>query len=644
MHLTDEKIIEMLIDYVTDSRYKQAVLIDGEWGSGKTYFIEEKLLEILNDTLSGRSVFYISLYGLDDFAQIMDEIYTVAFKDYFDKKLGDGKGEKLGKGLNLASKILSAGLKYFNIDSKELPSLSDIKQIKDAVIIFDDLERCNINVNQLFGFINNLVEHNNIKVILVANQAQIGKMEISRDLPQKYLVSLDSRILLDKVEGNKKDPKFTETKSINIDELISRTTKLFSEDILYKKIREKLIGLTIYYQADFNVIYESIIKKYVKYEKAKTQLDSNKQVVLDIFEKKQHYNIRTLIFGMMAYEKFFEILDAITFDPPKYLQEQKEQVLKYTMELSIQIKSGKPSYSWKNSTAETGMVYSGKWVFGESVYGYKFVDTYLMHRYLNSDEITKTIKSIMVEKKEAYDYHEAKNALVYNQLYYWWELEDEEILDYLSKIKGELTKQDYHPRYFKNIIVTLMQMKYNHLDGIVYEEYISLMKSKLENHNAPFEKQNLQILSDDKDFVQQYNSIAQPLFDVIDNKEKESKEILNHYLNDKESWGYNFAIKCKENKQAFLEDYKFLFYIDPDKVIEKLKVSSVKDIYSFLDGIKAVYNFSNLNDFFKADTFNIHSLLDKMDVEKLSQGKCTRKIVLKKLQSKLQESLELINK
>ena len=205
MNLDDNKLINILLDYVKDNTYKQAVLIDGEWGSGKTFFIKEKLIPELKRNYSEYSILYISLYGLDSCSQLMNEIYEAQYSNIIRKNLGDSKGELLEKGLNIAGKLITTGLKYFNIDPKDLPSISDIKDIKDIIIIFDDLERCNIDVNQLLGFINNLVEHNDIQVIIVANQAEIGRINTTKDLATKYLVAMDERINLPEDESCKKD-------------------------------------------------------------------------------------------------------------------------------------------------------------------------------------------------------------------------------------------------------------------------------------------------------------------------------------------------------------------------------------------------------------------------------------------------------
>ena len=45
--LTNDEIIEAILHYVDEDLYNYAVLIDGEWGCGKTYFIKEHLYDEL---------------------------------------------------------------------------------------------------------------------------------------------------------------------------------------------------------------------------------------------------------------------------------------------------------------------------------------------------------------------------------------------------------------------------------------------------------------------------------------------------------------------------------------------------------------------------------------------------------------------
>ena len=37
--MTDSQITQEILRYIEDSSYDYAVLIDGEWGCGKTYYI-----------------------------------------------------------------------------------------------------------------------------------------------------------------------------------------------------------------------------------------------------------------------------------------------------------------------------------------------------------------------------------------------------------------------------------------------------------------------------------------------------------------------------------------------------------------------------------------------------------------------------
>lgn len=635
MNLDDNELIKILLDYVKDDVYKQAVLIDGEWGAGKTFFIKEKLIPKLKSNYSEYSILYISLYGLDSCSQLMNEIYEAQYSNIIRENWGESKGEVLKKGLNIAGKFITIGLKYFNIDTKDLPSISDIKDIKDIIIIFDDLERCNIDVNQLLGFINNLVEHNNIQVIIVANQAEIGRINTTKDLATKYLVAMDERINLPEDKSCKKD-KQSETKVLNKEALINRIDKLFFEDINYN---EKLIGLTISYKADFNDIYESIVDKYVTDSNSNDYLKAHKQIVLEIFGRRNHHNIRTLIFGIKAYEKIFEVINEIAFNPVCYLDNEKEKILRYTIELSINIKLGKQLYSWKNTSTKAGVIeYEDT-----NIFGYKFIDNYLLHHYLDDEEVKTLITNIMNENKKIKELRDSKNELSFNKLDCWRMLEDEEIVTLLDNIKIELKSEKYEPSYFKNIILTLMDLKKINLGNIVYEDYINLMKNKLEKFEQPFERYSLELLSTDDALLEEYNELVKPLFDIIDEKEKEShKDSIDYVIND--PWDKNFVSTCKQNRLKHLSEHKFLYYINPNDVIKRLVSSNVSEIYNFFDGIASIYSASNINEFFKDDISSIRSLIEKMDIEELSESKVTRRIALEKLKERLQNILQNIEK
>ena len=51
MFLSNDEIIKVMLEYIEEDKYKSAILINGEWGSGKTFFITEKLSKVIKDKI-----------------------------------------------------------------------------------------------------------------------------------------------------------------------------------------------------------------------------------------------------------------------------------------------------------------------------------------------------------------------------------------------------------------------------------------------------------------------------------------------------------------------------------------------------------------------------------------------------------------
>lgn len=58
-------------------------------------------------------------------------------------------------------------------------SIKMFQEISQYIIFFDDLERCMISITELLGYINELVEHKNVKTLLIANEDKIREIEAS---------------------------------------------------------------------------------------------------------------------------------------------------------------------------------------------------------------------------------------------------------------------------------------------------------------------------------------------------------------------------------------------------------------------------------------------------------------------------------
>lgn len=161
---------------------KKAVLLDGEWGCGKTFFVNKVLRSELEKE-KDYQVFQISLYGISNVDKIQDIIYSNWLASILEEKT-----EKFGR----LGNVLTKGIDIFGksaisfIESKlgtEGSATAAGKEVLDKaigkdkklVLIFDDIERCQINIIELMGFLNNLCENNGYKLILIANEKEINR-------------------------------------------------------------------------------------------------------------------------------------------------------------------------------------------------------------------------------------------------------------------------------------------------------------------------------------------------------------------------------------------------------------------------------------------------------------------------------------
>lgn len=173
MNVVEEYLTDYL-EYAGDVRH--AVLIDGPWGAGKTYFINE-FIKIYKERHQECKLSFVqvSLYGVKRTSDIDSEIVRVMCPLMFSKPVVIGK--------SIAKSLLKGWLKI-DIDGDKK---ADVKLSGDefgalfqdgpfdssAVYIFDDLERCEVPIDELFGYLNNFVEHQKSKVILIANREYI---------------------------------------------------------------------------------------------------------------------------------------------------------------------------------------------------------------------------------------------------------------------------------------------------------------------------------------------------------------------------------------------------------------------------------------------------------------------------------------
>lgn len=312
--------------YMGLSNPQFAVLINGKWGSGKTYFIKSKVDKWDTElkTSKGNSIvkkttfwqkneqkegdedillkpLYISLYGISSTSQISDKIKEALNPLFYSKGAKIIKNILLGAvktatHINLDSDGdgKSDGKVSFNINSIGLLKGGDERIKGEKLIIFDDLERCKLTISELFGYINEFVEHYSCKVILLSEESK----------------------MLEKCEEEKE---------------------------AYKEFKEKLIGQTFTIQADIEKAINAFINKLTS-SKEKEFLEKSKELIKSVFISSKIENLRILRQSILDFERFIKQFDTVISEHKNYNAFLKN-LLGHFILVYLEFKSGNVSIS-----------------------------------------------------------------------------------------------------------------------------------------------------------------------------------------------------------------------------------------------------------------------------------------------------------
>ena len=181
----NENISQYLLKYVTNPDPRYAVMLKGKWGCGKSYFIQKWIKEYKDEIKKGNVVIdpiYVSLYGLKETSQITEAIDRALHPFLY------SKGAELVKGVfKLAGKVIfKTSLDLDNngkedlsmdatLDSLSLLTSRNNNEVVTKIIVFDDLERCLIDMKLILGYINSFVEHGACHVIIVGDETHIDE-------------------------------------------------------------------------------------------------------------------------------------------------------------------------------------------------------------------------------------------------------------------------------------------------------------------------------------------------------------------------------------------------------------------------------------------------------------------------------------
>ena len=327
-----EDLVESILDYIRSDYTDYAIMINGEWGSGKTYFWNHKIRnKIENMTVNGKKLttIYMSLYGISNLEDISKKIFIETtqlmdknLKRYMDANSQTFIPEYAKTGLDMAN--------FFGVTQNgDKVDYENFFSTDDKVLCFDDLERANVDVIDILGYINNFVEHDHIKTIIICNEKELSTKLKSSNLEMKTFIAT---YLLDKQD------KLLNTERPMVEKIEDTIEDVFDKANDYERIKEKLIGETFEYAPEFTYIINGLLIRYENNTELIRFLRENTNLIVSTFIKSGTRNLRILKHALNDFKKIF---DMVNKSYPNTNNRILQTMLIFTIAISFEIKAGK---------------------------------------------------------------------------------------------------------------------------------------------------------------------------------------------------------------------------------------------------------------------------------------------------------------
>lgn len=616
-YLDEDGITTEIISYVKSKIYNYAVLIDGDWGSGKTYFVQNQLIPKLE--ASEYSPIYISLYGIDSIESVSQKIALFLLLN----KVPAEKKSVVKQCLPvIGSFVLPIGQTLLNISGLSIlepllkPSTEDIpwekiltsfSDSRPRIFIFDDLERCSLPINEILGYINGLVEHESEKVIIVANQKAIGKMSLRNNLEAKYQVVLNPQLHLSEKARNPSRSYYTSQDNLvdktitefTPDKLKRLTAELFSENVLYKEIKEKLVGQELYFHPSLNKTIPQIIDSSSLDDEGKKVLAQSFDKIAHVFQQEKCLNLRSFQSALVTFTRIWNLpfdKDINPLDRCELLEDLFIAILHST----IQKKKGGHRHKWEQGKSYAQYCYSENPLdFTRWFLGFRFIEDYIFDSTLNNENAISTINAY-VQNEITKPREKSHDPL--QKIANYWLMSDAEVENLHKELYDCIGIHDYTLiELFK-----LLSFVYKLSDlgfSVDVDQFFQKIHDAI-NKMPPFSREDMgyfqlsmldgSFLSSDSPSFPAFKQRCNELLDLMKKKSHKTEDVqIVALFKEKDSWGQKFYEYVTANRDTFLSDKAFLSKFDMDVLVEKLSISSPEDWYAFRRAISLVYDLSS---------------------------------------------------
>ena len=299
---------------------------------GKTHFWNHKIRKKIESMqLNGRryTTIYMSLYGISNLEDISKKIFIETtqlmdknLKKYMEANEQTTIPEYAKTGIDMAN--------FFGVTQNgDKVDYAEFFSTDDKVLCFDDLERANVDVIDILGYINNFVEHDHIKTIIICNEKELSTKLKSSNLEMKTFIAT---YLLDKQD------ELNRTDKPIVEKIQQKIENVFDKANDYERIKEKLIGETFEYAPQFDYIINGILMRYENNTDLIHFLRENTRLIILTFERSGTRNLRILKHALNDFKKVYEMVNR---SYPNTSHKIMQTMLIFTIAISFEIKAGK---------------------------------------------------------------------------------------------------------------------------------------------------------------------------------------------------------------------------------------------------------------------------------------------------------------
>lgn len=582
------ELLKEIEKFYESRKYDYALMINGQWGCGKTYFVKEELIKHFDNHEKKPDTLYISLYGINDVKDVSD---TLLLKRLAQKFKLDGINSKVFQvSKYFVGNAIWTLLNRYNISTKKgRKELEALVNYDNTIVIFDDLERCNCDVNQILGFINNFVEHSKATVIVVANEEEINRLNNDNNYERQMMLAMNPNIDIeisnienpDEAHWIKQENK---DKPFSIKELELRRAELFSRKNKYLLFKEKVIGRTIEYEPDLRAVFLELIKS-LKNDMLEKCIIGDVDTLVDYAITDNHKNIRTFQFFLEKISYIFEMINN------EYIEAHKDLV-RYCYRTSIKYASGKKLPDWKE---EYGLIGFGDfWDMKEYLNGFRFVDEFVKGKSVGSAFANHVMRNYVQQVSE-----EAKlKEDPFNKLKEWSSSEDAQVDAWLDKVKEKLDNDGYSPLLFSDILNLISNIEAKEVCVQKCNDVWEAMKHSAQNISI---KEKFELLGNRYPFFDQDNEETQSKYDK---RWGELVKIIRARNNDSEESNFTSAIQDNDNwakkifklstQDSYIEGHSFIYWLDTSKLVELIMECNNEQLNDLRAALSALYRSNHI--------------------------------------------------